>query len=180
MAEPGSGNGRGRGWRWRFGSGSGCGASAGARGLVGEDGGVVLAGEEALELVAVDRLALDEDRGNLVEVVHVLAEDGERLLVCLLDHAADLVVDLARDLLGVVGLGAVVAPEERLIVVLAEDARAELLAHPETHDHRLRRRRDLLEVVRSAGRDLVEDDLLGCPAAERHRHLVHSAVRVVR
>ena len=40
----------------------------------------------------------------------------------LLDHAADLVVDLLRDLVGVVGLGAHVAPEERHVVV-AEHAR---------------------------------------------------------
>ena len=113
--------------------------------------------------------------------LHVLAQHRERELVRLLDHAADLVVDLARDLLRVVGLGAVVAAEERLVVAAAEHARAELLAHAEAHDHRLRRRRDLLEVVRGAGRHLVEDDLLRGAAAERHRHLVHAArVRVVR
>ncbi|MDQ3849159.1 MAG: ATP-dependent zinc metalloprotease FtsH, partial [Actinomycetota bacterium] len=42
-----------------------------------------------------------------------------------LDDAADLVVDLARDLVGVVGLGAELAAEERLAVVVAEHARAE-------------------------------------------------------
>ena len=86
--------------------------------------------------------------------------------------AADLVVDLAGDLVGVVGLGGELAAEERLRVVVAEDARAEALAHAVAHDHRLRRRRDLLDVVRRAGRDLAEDDLLGGAAAERHRHRV--------
>src|SRR6266516_7598923 len=70
--------------------------------LLGEDGRLVLACGEPLELIAVDRLALDEDLGDAVELLHVLAEYGERELVCFLDHAADLVVDLARDLLGVV------------------------------------------------------------------------------
>ncbi len=96
-----------------------------------------------------------------------------RGLVRLLDHAADLVVDLARDLVRVVGLVAHLAAEERLVLVAAEHARAELLAHPVAHDHRLRRRRDLLEVVRRAGRDLVEDELLCRATAERHREVVH-------
>src|SRR3954453_12355891 len=122
--------------------------------LVREDRCLVLALEQTLELVAIDRLALDEDERDLVEVVDVLAERAERELMRLFDHAADLVVDLPRDLLGVVGLGAVVAAEERLVMAAAEHARPELLAHAEAHDHRLRGRRDLLEVVRSAGRDL--------------------------
>ena len=76
---------------------------------------------------------------------HVLGD-----LVGGLDDAADLVVDLARDLVGVVGLGGELAAEERLAVVVAEHARAELLAHAEAHDHLLGGRRDLLDVVRRA------------------------------
>ena len=90
-----------------------------------------------------------------------------------LDHAADLVVDLLRDLVRVVGLGAHVAPEERELVGAAEDARAELLGHPEAHDHLLRHRRDPLEVVRRAGRHLVEDELFRGAPTERHGELVH-------
>ena len=58
-------------------------------------------------------------------------------------------------------------------MVAAEHARAELLAHAVAHDHLLRDRGDLLEVVRGAGRDLVEDELLRGAAAERHRELLH-------
>src|SRR5204862_1675333 len=76
--------------------------------LVREDGSLVLAGEQALELILVDRLALDEDRRDLVQLVHVLAQHRQSELVRLLDHTTDLVVDLARDLLGIVGLGAVI------------------------------------------------------------------------
>jgi hypothetical protein len=108
-----------------------------------------------------------------VQVVHVLAEDGRRLVVRLLDHAPDLVVDLLRDLLRVIRLRAHLAAEERHVVVSTQHARAELLTHPEPHDHLLRRRRDPLDVVRSARGDLVEDELLGGAATERHRHLVH-------
>src|SRR5260221_8460957 len=51
------------------------------RGFLGEEHTFVLAGEQPLELVAVDRLTLDEDHRDLVEVVHVVAEDAERELV---------------------------------------------------------------------------------------------------
>ena len=40
--------------------------------------------------------------------------------------------------------------------------------------------RDLLEVVRGPGRDLVEDELLCRAAAQRHRHLGHQLRFVVR
>ena len=98
-----------------------------------------------------------------------------RRLVRLFDHPADLVVDLARDLVRVVGLVAHLAAEERHALVAAEHARAELLAHPVAHDHRLRGRGHLLEVVRGAGRHLVEDELLRRAAAERHRQIVHQS-----
>src|SRR6478672_9323467 len=128
--------------------------------------------EQGLELVGLDRLALDEDLADRPEVLAVLREDVLGALVGGLDDPADLVVDLARDLVGVVGLGRELAAQERLAVVVAEHARAEALAHAEAHDHLLRGGRDLLEVVRGAGRDLAEDDLLGGAAAERHRHRV--------
>src|SRR5215216_1050869 len=75
-----------------------------------------LAREQALELVLVDRLALDQDVRDAVQVVHVLAEHADRELVAVLDDAPDLVVDLARDLLRVVRLGTHLAAEERHVV----------------------------------------------------------------
>src|SRR5215210_3169671 len=143
------------------------------RRLVAEDDLLRLALEQPDELVLVDRLALDQDARDPVEVLQVLLERaaGERMR--LLDHAPDLVVDLARDLLGVVGLRGHLAAQEGHVLVAAEDARPELFAHAVAHDHLLRRVRDLLEVVRGAGRHLVEDELLGGPTAERHRELLH-------
>src|SRR3954451_100405 len=72
---------------------------------VGEDLGLGLAGEQRDELLLLDRLALQEDLGDDLEALAMLAEEGLRPLVGALDDAADLVVDLARDLVGVVGLG---------------------------------------------------------------------------
>src|SRR4051794_286950 len=144
-----------------------------ARRLVGtEDLLLGLAGQQRLELLLLDRLALDEDLGDDLERVLALGEDVLGALMRGLDDPADLVVDLAGDLVGVVRLGGELAAQERLAVVVAEHARAEALAHAEAHDHLLGRRGDLLEVVRGAGRDLVEDDLLRGAAAEGHGHRV--------
>src|SRR4051794_20397249 len=144
-----------------------------ARGLLGtEDLLLGLAGEQRLELVLLDRLALDEDLGDDLERVLALGQDVLGALVRALDDAADLVVDLAGDLVGVVGLGGELPAQERHPVIVAEHARAEALAHAEAHDHLLGRRGDLLEVVGRAGRDLLEDDLLRGAAAERHGHRV--------
>src|SRR4051794_30282333 len=142
------------------------------RSLRAEDVLLRAALEERLELVLLDRLALDEDLRDGLEPVAVLLEDPAGAAVGVLDDAADLVVDLAGDLVGVVGLGGELAAEEGLRVVVAEDARPELLAHPEAHDHLLGGGGDLLEVVRRARRDLVEDDLLRGAAPEGHGHRV--------
>src|SRR5437763_1445151 len=73
--------------------------------FVGEDLLLRRAGEQALELVLVDRLALDQDRRDLVQLGHVLLEHGDGKVVRLLDNTLDLVIYLAGDLLGVVRLG---------------------------------------------------------------------------
>ena len=142
-------------------------------GLLREDLFLGCSVEEAQELILVDRLALDEDRREPVQLVHVLLEHLAGAGMRLFDHPADLGVDLARDLLRVVGLGGHLATEERQILVATEHARAELLAHPVAHDHLLRGMRDLLQVVRGSGGDLVEDELLGRAPAEDSGQLVH-------
>ena len=108
-----------------------------------------------------------------VEQLALVDEQIHGALVRLLDDAADLVVDLARHLVRVVGLLLELAPQERHRLVVAEGARAELLAHAVAHDHLLGGGRGLLEVVGGAGGDLAEHDLLGGAAAEGHGQRVH-------
>ena len=93
--------------------------------------------------------------------------------VRLLDHAPDLVVDLARHFVRVVGFGAVLTPHEGLVVRPAENARAQLLAHAEAHHHLLGKLRHPLEIVGRTRRYLFEDDLLGRATAEGHPQLLH-------
>src|SRR5712692_1704418 len=58
----------------------------GRRRLLREHGGLVLAGEQALELVLVDRLALDQDLRDPMQLLEVLVEHALRRLVRLLDE----------------------------------------------------------------------------------------------
>ena len=97
-----------------------------------------LALEQRLELLAVDRFVPSSSSSEIVvSCSRCSREDVLGLLVRALDDAADLVVDLARDLVGVVRLGGELSAEERLAVIVAEHARTELLAHAEPHDHLL-------------------------------------------
>ena len=61
--------------------------------------------------------------------------------------------------------------EEQGALVLVGDV-AELLVHAVAHDHAARDVGRLGEIVGGAGREVAEDELLGRPAAEQHRHLV--------
>ncbi len=116
---------------------------------------------------------LDQEPRDRVQFADVVAEDGIGQLVGLLDHAADLVVDLAGNLLRIVGLGTDVAAQERLVVVVTEHARTELLGHAVAHDHLFGRAGDFVQVVSRPRGHLLEDDLLSGPPTEGHRHPVH-------
>src|SRR5437773_2484223 len=71
--------------------------------------------EDLVDLAAVDRLALEERLGHLVEHLEVAAQEELRALVGLEQDAAHLGVDLDGGLLGVVDLLREVAAEEDLL-----------------------------------------------------------------
>src|SRR5881409_2425908 len=71
--------------------------------------------EDLVDLGAVDRLALEEGLGHLVEHLEVAAQEELRALVGLEQEAAHLGVDLDGGLLGVVDLLRQVAAEEDLL-----------------------------------------------------------------
>src|SRR5207253_3297078 len=85
--------------------------------------------EDLVEIGAVDRLALEERLGHLVEHLEVAAQEELGALVGLEQDAAHLGVDLDGGLLGVVDLLGEVAAEEDLFLLLAEGHGPELLAH---------------------------------------------------
>src|SRR4051812_50081734 len=116
-----------------LGSGLARDGRAGRRSLGAEDLILGLAGEQGRELLLLDRLALDEDLGDRAQLVAVLGEQVLGALVRGLDDAADLLVDLARDLVRVVGLRRGLAAQARLAVGVGEDPPAEPLAPAATH-----------------------------------------------
>ena len=84
------------------------------------------------------------------------------------DQSAHLVVDLARDLGGVVTLRAHAAAEERIALLLPVAHSAELGAHAVFGDHRTCDLGRLVDVRGRACRRLMEDQLLRCATAHGH------------
>src|SRR5438093_729072 len=85
--------------------------------------------EEPLDLFAIERLAEHEELGQLVEPGAVLGEDLECDVVGFIDQAANLLVDLEGDGVGVIGRGTPIAAEEHLALLLTEGAGADQLGH---------------------------------------------------
>ena len=133
-------------------------------------------GEDLGQLVLVERLVLEQRDHEVVEDLAVLGEHLPRLVVRRLDQLAHLVVDHRGDALGVVALVAHVAAEEDLARPGPELDRAHPLAHAELGDHLAGGGGGLLDVVRGAGGGVVEDQLLGDPAAHRVGELVEQLV----
>ena len=90
--------------------------------------------------------------------------------------ALDLVVDALGGLGGVVVVLGVVAPEEDLVLRLAKDLRAQLLAHAIARDHLAGKLGGTLEVVARAGGDVLAEQLLCGTTGKQHGNLVEHAV----
>src|SRR5262245_58060687 len=136
--------------------------------------------QDPRDLLAVERLTLEQRAGERVELLDVLFEDRPGPRGALEHQALDLAVDGQRRVLAVVLLTGHLAAEEDVLFVLAEGQRAELVRHAPLADHLARHLGGLLEVVAGARRLLLEDDLLGRPAAEQDRDAVQQVVpRVV-
>src|SRR3989441_6688400 len=132
--------------------------------------------EDARDLLAVEWLALEEGTGEGVELLDVLVEDLARPDRGLEHDALDLGVDHERRLLAVVLGSSHLAPEEDVLLVLAEGERSELFGHAPLADHLARHLRRLLEVVAGARGLLMEDDLLRGAAAQEDRDAVDQVV----
>src|SRR5438093_7724122 len=129
--------------------------------------------EQAVELLGLERLLLDELVHDQVELVAVLREHVVRAQSRALDDVVHLGVDDLRHVLRVVPLLLDLATEEDQLVALAVLQWPELLAHAELRDHLARHVRRLLDVVARAGRDVTaEVQLLRDPAAERRGDVV--------
>src|SRR5215218_4816757 len=129
-------------------------------------------GEDLGQLLLADGLLLHQRLDHGVGHVAVGGQDLLGLGVGLVDEAPHLLVDLEGDLLGVVLLVAEVAAQEHVLLLGAEDQRAEPVAHAVLADHLAGDLGGLLDVVGGAGGRVQEPQLLGDPAAQQHGQLV--------
>src|ERR671918_751271 len=120
-------------------------------------------GEDLGDLLLVERLALEQGPHQTIEDVAVLDQDVERFLVRGLDEPANLLVDLAGDILGVVALVAHVAAEEGFGPVGAELDRTQPLGHAVLGDHAAGQGARPLDVLLGTRGGVVEDQFLGGP-----------------
>src|SRR6266849_3166790 len=132
--------------------------------------------QDLVDLAAVDRLALEECLGHLVQHLEVAAQEALGALVGLEQEAAHLGVDRDGGLLGVVDLLGEVAAEEDLLLLLAEGHGPELLAHAPLAHHLARQLGGALDVVARPGRHAAERELLRRPPAEEDGQLAEEVV----
>src|SRR3954452_14244269 len=119
---------------------------------------------DRVDLAAVEDLVGEQLAGEALEQVAVLLDETPRRAMRLEGELALLLVaDAPRE------VGQRLGVDGRRLRRLAG-------AHRVVVDHRAGDLGDALQVVRRAGRDLAEDDLLRDAAAEQHRHLVDELV----
>src|SRR5215470_12177002 len=136
--------------------------------------------QDLVDLAPVDDLALEQRLGHLVEHLDVAAEEELRPLVRFEHDAAYLVVDLDGRGLGVLRALREIAPQEDLLLLLAEGDRTELLAHAPLAHHLPRQLGGALEVVTRAGGHVAEHELLGGAATEQDGEVHQEEVLRVR
>ncbi len=136
--------------------------------------------KQGLAGLALDRFALEKDRRHQVHLLRMSNQNLMGAVMRLPHNLRDLNVDAPCRLVGVVLRIAVVAPEEDLMVGLAEDLRAKR-RHAVLRDDGARHLRRPLEVVGSTRCDVVAENLLSNAPAHEHRKLVlHFGERVQR
>src|SRR5207244_7090504 len=105
-----------------------------------------LAGEQVLDLVAGERLELEQALGQELEIGVLLIENLFGLRVASFDQAPDLGVDLAARLLRDVLLARYLIAEEHLVLVLAVGDGAKLVGEAPARHHHAGKLRGLLDI----------------------------------
>ena len=125
-----------------------------------------------LELGLRERLLFQQQLRAALEHCALAAQNLERLFPGVLDDVADREVDLASGFLAVLARRAHRRHAEQVGALLLVGHRAERVDHGEAHRHAARDRGHLGEVVRRAGGEMAEDDVLRGAPAEQHRHFL--------
>ncbi|MBS1121239.1 MAG: hypothetical protein H6Q90_3467 [Deltaproteobacteria bacterium] len=85
--------------------------------------------QQRIDVIAIDRLVLEQRLGDQLELLAVIAEDLGRTLVLLNDDPSNLGVDPACGVLAEGRAAREVTAEEDLLLAAREVERAELVAH---------------------------------------------------
>ena len=126
-----------------------------------QPGTLLDAGEDDLQFGPMQRLLLQEFRRQHVEHIAVFGQDRPGLVVRGLDQLADFVVDIAGDLVAVVGLGAHGATQERVAMLGAVADRTQFGAHAVLGHHRAGDLGGLLNIGDRTRGGLAEHQLFG-------------------
>src|SRR5450755_1541766 len=117
--------------------------------------------QHRIQLRAIDRLDLDQVLGNGNQLLFLLAQNGERGLVSLIDQCRNLSVDLRG------GRGA----DRRAPVRVRFDGNIAERGHAEFADHATSNIGNILEVLAGPGRDIAEDNFLSGAPTHSTGHL---------
>src|SRR4051812_1350855 len=120
----------------------------------------LFAAQHLLHLVAVQHLALEERQGQQVKLVRIVVQELTGVVVGAVHQAPHLFVDRDRGLLAVVALLRDLASEEHELLLGPERQGTQALAHAPLADHAAGDVGGAADVVRGAGRELVQHDLL--------------------
>src|SRR6266508_1852893 len=128
--------------------------------------------QHPVDVLAVERLALEEGEGQQVKILEIRLEELARARRAVRHDALDLGVDEDGRLFTVVLGARHLAAQKDVLLGLAESERPHLVGHAPLADHLARHVGRLLEVIPGAGGLLLENDLLGGAASEQDGDLV--------
>lgn len=111
---------------------------------------------QTVKVSAVDLFKLVQELSHLVQLVHVLGQDGFALVVSAVDNCTNLFVDLCRYRFGVVAGVSKVATQKDLVFVLSVNDWTQAVAEAIAGHHRLGNLGRTLQVVGSTGRNIIQ------------------------
>ena len=120
--------------------------------------------KQCLKLVPGDLFFLQKQGCRCVQDVAVVQDDGFGLIVALVHDSLDFRIDLACHVLAItLGVAVVAAQKDFLVGIVADQTK--LVGHAVLGDHGAGHSRSLLDILGSAGGNIVKNQFLGDTAS---------------